>query len=272
VEEGSDLQAAERLVEVGEARFTILRAVGRGVGIWFSHLAPFALVTGILYSPVIAYAAFVVAGTPSLEGLAGLVPIRTAGWALLPFVAGAVLVFPVLASLRGETETWRGALRAGVPVLVDAIGVALVFALIVGIPATVLAFLRLDLGEWVRFAGYAVRLALVLVLCVVWLAVPVAAVEKPGLIASFVRSAALTKGSRLRILVILVLLATLDEGRTELLDAVNVRDFPTDGQVRVDVGVTLVSHILMASFVAVLQAVSYHDLVRRHLALEEGSR
>ena len=273
MEEGSGGQAKEALAEVGGAKFTIGGVVIRSCGLWLRNLGPLALVTCLLYSPVIVYAAIATAGHPSLETVATLVPIRAAGWALLPFLAGAVLVLPVMSILRGEGYAWGKSLRLGASSLGRAAGVALVSALIVGIPALVLSFSLLLFGDWVILVSIAARIALVVVVCMVWLAVPIAAVETPGLIASFVRSAALTKGSRLGIFVILFALGLIEEGRAELLDAAFVRDYPTDAQASFDVGVTLASHILIASFAAVLQAVSYHDLTKRRLALEEeGSR
>ena len=150
------------------------------------------------------------------------------------------------------------ALRVGLWRMIPVVGVAILVGLVLA-----LAVIPVVLGSLLGIEPLGVLLAGVwglLVMTVLWVAVPVAVVERPGIVASLRRSAALTSGYRWKVFAIIILLALINILVAMVVGVVAVGALSVAlGFYGVIIG-QYVANVVVSGIGAVMPAVAYHDL------------
>jgi hypothetical protein len=172
----------------------------------------------------------------------------------------AAITYGTVQDLRSRKAGVGECLSQGLAVVVPVLGVAIVSALIIVVLALVaffiLNFIHAVLGA---IAAFIVAIGGFIVF---WVAVPIAVIERPGVIASLTRSVSLTAGYRWHILGIYLLLIVIALGFAIVLMIVTAIFGFISGtlgsivQFVLNVGFSLVA----TAFVAVLAAVGYYSL------------
>jgi hypothetical protein len=196
--------------------FRVGDVVGQGFSVLLRNIVPFfvisflVLVISLVFLLVIAFAF----GLSALmgAGLEGATPDQTLGvelgvmaiigiiLAVIVFLAlqqmgVAAITYGTIQDLRGRKPGIGECLARGLGLMFPTLGVAI----LTGLACAVGAFGGLLVGVAVPFLGVIVALILMIVIyTILWVAVPVAVVERPGIVASLDRSRALTRGSRLK--------------------------------------------------------------------------
>ncbi len=150
----------------------------------------------------------------------------------------ATLVYGTIQEMRQQVTSTVEALTRGVQLALPVVGIALIVGILVNVGMLLLIVPGVIL--YVMF----------------WVAIPVAVVERPGVIASLQRSMFLTKGNRWRIVGILVILWVVLILGILLLGAV----FGSSQSTAVLVYANYVVTVLITVVLAVVSAVGYHDL------------
>lgn len=163
--------------------------MGRGFSITFRSFVPFFLIALILLLPTFAVQYLVtVSGVPEAEFVVLVVTVFC--YSLIV----AALVYGTIQRLRGMRVGIGESLGRGFAVIGPVFGVA------------VLVTLSLGIGLFLVIAGFFVFLTMF------WVAIPVAVVERPGVVASMKRSLYLTKGNRWRIFGLILLVGIAQTG------------------------------------------------------------
>ncbi len=219
------------------SEFRIGSVIGRSFSVIFQNFVPFAVLSLIVYLPLIALAFVQIDPNNSTMAL----PIAALAF-LLQLLMVAALTYGSVQSLRGTPAGIGDCLRYGLARILPILGVAIVmwFALLIGLLLLVLPFF--------------------FILTLFYFAVPVSVVERPGVIPSLSRSAGLTRGYRWRVfgLVLLMILismviAFLFGFGAGFLGAVS--GSPVAGGV-----LQAMTNAIVSLFPAVVAAVGYHDL------------
>ncbi|MEQ8766084.1 MAG: hypothetical protein RL885_19355 [Planctomycetota bacterium] len=246
--------------------FDIGSVLSRSFSIWGRNLVPFVVLTVLLQLPLYAWNFFVtgsVLGTldfpedPTQPPPASLYGWALAGWLvtlLCTQLVTATLVYAVFKELRKQKATIGECLSQGLARLFPVIGVALV--------ATLLP--TLSMMPIIALGVFAPMLLLLLVIpagilfmfiyCGLWVAIPAAVVERPGVFGALSRSWELTRNNRLAIFGLMVIIMIF----AALLAGLLVMVTNALGQALAWVG--LFANIPGISLMAVLTAVTYHDL------------
>ena len=236
----------------------ISHVMGRGFSITFRSFLPFFLVALILFLPLVLVQYLV-----SVSGVPGAEPITLVVTLLCYSLIVAALVYGTIQRLRGGRVGIGECLGRGFSVVGPVFGVALLLTIALGV------------GALLVLVGFFVFLTMF------WVAIPVAVVERPGVLASMKRSLYLTKGNRWRIfgLVLLVGIAQTGIGLGALLvlgGAVAVGGAALGGAGLVGSAVIfLIGTILLNAFFAIMYAVliaiTYFDLrnIKEGAGLEE---
>ncbi len=254
----------------------------RSFAIWGRNLVPFTILGAIVYFPLVIHTLVVLRGAEQQGRI--LVATVLLGYGpdavsytvsrmglsyVLGLVATGAMAFGTFRQLRGEPAGLLLCLRAGVTRFLPVVGVGL-FVGLLAIICAIVSFLVLGvLGLWVGQGWMGVSATAVLpavVWCSYWVAVPVAVVERPGLVASLARSAQLTRGDRFRVLALVLVLQLLQVAAAFLVMLVV-------GPRAVSIGVwaTLSVTVLLGALGAVVSSVAYHDLrvAREGVGVEE---
>ena len=221
----------------GRRAFSVGSVLARTFPIWARNIIPFSILSVIVYVPL---GIFLFAAAPS-DGDTDSILAYVGAYVLLllvlqQVVAGA-LIYGVFQQLRGERAGFADCLRVGFARLLPVVAV--------GVLAALLALLGLFL---LIIPG-------IILACMYWVAVPVAVVEKPGVIASLKRSAQLTSGEKGSVFVILFLLNVIQQVASKIVDAVTGQ---SEGFAAI--ATSLVLTIAFGMLSAVASAVGYHDL------------
>lgn len=224
--------------------FRLGSVIGRGFGVFAKNLVPFTLLSLVVYLPLIFYTVTVVSGEPDLEALSRYGLIGGVGGVILGLIVTAALMYGTFQQLRGTPASIGVCFSRGLARLFPVLGVGILMGLCV--------------------AGGFMLLIIpgIIFYCMLWVAVPVAVVEKPGLMASLKRSAELTKGYRWQILGIIIVIAVIQWLAGKVVELVFLGDVATAtwGDVRVYMFATLGVSIAIGTLQAVVNAVGYHDL------------
>jgi hypothetical protein len=223
------------------------RAVGRGARIWLRRLPGFLLLGLIVYSPVLVYTAAFLAGFEEQAFSSGDLE-RITRWGLIVSLVGRVLelllagalVHGVLRELDGRPgDTVRGGLTS----LVPALGVALLVMLVI-----LMGFVALAIPG-------------LILICMLYPAIPAAVAERTALVATFERGHALTAGHRVQVFGIFLLLGLVSQAITYgLLRAFHALGGDSVGEWKLFVWVSMGVGVVLASLGAAINAVVYHDL------------
>lgn len=167
----------------GTSRVTALGLYRRSAAVYLRHFVLFSTLAGLLRLPTIALTLWC-AARPSATHY--LPYIASVDFALSNLVAAA-LAHGVITELRGERLPFGASIRRGLETLVPALGIAVVVAVLVSL------------------GSFAYRVPALVAQSAMFVAVPVAVVERPGVLASMKRSWKLTEGYKLTVFGVLVL-------------------------------------------------------------------
>lgn len=236
----------------GRHAFAFGRVLGRTFPIWARNIVPFTILSLIVYSPVLVYAYVAFPDDPGDEkALAWYLWTIIVGSYVLGLLTTGAFVYGVFQQLRGEPAGVGDCLRVGLTRLLPVVGVAALAALL-----TALGLVALIIGA-------------IVVACMLWVAVPVAVVERPGVVASLKRSAQLTSGHKGTIFGIVFVIGIMDRAVDMILDKAMG---PDAGMAAV--WVTVATTLMFSSLQAVASAVGYHDLrvAKEGIGIEDLAR
>jgi hypothetical protein len=208
----------------------------RSLAIWAKNLAPFLLLTLLVTLPTHVFRYLVESGQVSFDD-----PMLDQLWPALVDIVSITVVSGAIC--WGVFEGLRG---APIPFL---------RCVLVGLrklPHVLLVGLAAGIIETIGFACYV--LPGIFLLVVLYVAVPVTAIEGRGVVHAITRSAALTTGNRVQIFVIVLVSFALSFG----LGVLSIGAF--EGNVQALWTARVVLFITSASFGAVTSTVAYHDL------------
>jgi hypothetical protein len=227
-------------------------ALGRGFGIWVKNLPAFLLMTTLVYTPVIIYTAVVLNGPLTVEGLTTMETASALLTAALNLVVTAAVLFGVLQQLRGQHAGIGECVAVGLKRLFPVLGVGIV------------SILPLILVGAVAVAAPAIILLLIIPMVVyylmIYVAIPAAVIERPGVIGALKRSVELTRGYKLQIFGVLLILGILSVAIGYLLKTTLVEDAIRLADLKTFYWANLVFNIAYASLSASINGVIYHDL------------
>lgn len=169
--------------------FSVGGVISESMAILFKNLIPFMVVSFLVYLPLTLWS-FVQFDIFD-QGSQWILFVTLALSALLSFFLIAALTYGVFQQMRGQPAPLGDCISAGFQRLFPVFGVALVTGLLTGL-------------------GYVLFIVPgVILMCMWWVAAPVAVVEGKGIGESMSRSAELTKGSRGAVFGIVFLLGLL---------------------------------------------------------------
>lgn len=248
-----------------EREFRAGEALGKGFSIWAKNLPAFLVLAILVYAPVIVYTAVVASDTL----IGDTERIRTywvVTWLLkfpLGLIVSAAVLYGTIKQLRGDPAGIAASIGFGLKRLFPVLGVGILtgiltygwfaLALIPGIGRA------LFLPAFIGFLA---------VLCKLYVAVPVAVVERPGLIGALRRSAQLTDHNKLRIFVVVIVLLVVATLVSFLFQGLFDEDAMTDHQLKVLIWLTLAFDIALTALNATVNGVVYHDLRRAREGVE----
>lgn len=166
--------------------FLVETVLGKSIQIWGRNLPAYLLVTALLYLPLWVWIAAVFHGGGDLalveevDGLASLLPST---------LLTAALAHSVVGSMQGQRVLIRESITTGLARPWPMLGAAIIAATLISIGLFVLVVPGLVLA------------------CVLFVVVPSAVMERPGMMASLDRSQKLTKGHRIKLACSVLLLA-----------------------------------------------------------------
>ena len=218
--------------------------LSRALSVWARNVAPFTVLAGIVYSPLIVVATIAlgsgldpVAFTwfQRLDGIVSLV---------LSMILTGSLSYAVFEELSGRHATAAESLRVGLRRLAP--------VLATGLTVGVLVFLGL----------VALIVPGLILLCMLWLAVPVAVVERVGAIEAMRRSRDLTEGARMQIFGIILAVGVVQTVIAAVLVLVFIGGEPTPDTVGIWLLISAGVALVFGSIQAVANVVAYHHIRR----------
>lgn len=235
-------------VSAGGMEFRAGSVIARSFSTFFRNILPFGLLALVVTSPTYVYTILTL---PS--DLAGFETefsfgsgVTTVVELLLTYLVTAALVYGTIQDLRNNRVSVGDCFSQGLARMFPALGVAILSGIL-----TMLAFVALIIPGF-------------MVMAMLWVTIPVVVIERRG-IGSLGRSMELTKGYRWRIFLILLVLFVILIAMSLLIGVVTAgMMFGGSGEMNtMFTGVLAMQWILSAfisAFMAVLSAVSYHDL------------
>ncbi|WP_428263362.1 hypothetical protein [Haliangium sp.] len=214
--------------------------ISRSFSILFENFVPFILLTALVYTPFIALSV-IIYGVDRAGAEPGALALLAAGPVMLMIVlnllATGALMYGVIRHLHGQRVTLGACLNVGIQRLMAVLGVGLLVGLCV-------------LGGVFLFIVPGIIMSLML-----YVAVPVAVIEQPGVSAALRRSAELTRGHKGSIFAVVLLVALINFGANMVIGGVQAVA-PEALGLLLDLG----SSVFFGAFGAVVTAVVYFDL------------
>ncbi|MFG0316265.1 MAG: hypothetical protein ACF8XB_03250 [Planctomycetota bacterium JB042] len=207
--------------------------LSRTFSVWGKNIGPFSLLALVISIPNYLWERYV-APDPDPSWLV-IVAGAMLNW-IVPMLVSATICHAVFQQLAGRPGGIGASVQVMTSRLPNVLGTSLVAALVTAVGYMALIIPGIIIGV------------------MLFVAIPAAVVEKPGVFAALSRSSELTKGNRLAIFVLTILVGVLVMIPSVVLALV----FDADG-VAFMVAVALLG-ALVGSFSAVLQTVVYHDL------------
>ncbi len=222
--------------------FRLQRVFARSFSAFGRNIFSFLLLGAIVYSPVILYTFVVLTDEQAfLNAVESWDMVLVMSNMPLSLILSAAVIYGTFRQLRGEPTSVGRSIGVGMTRLFPVLGVGVLLVLIIGA-----GFLALVIPGIIAY-------------CVFWVAVPVAVVERPGVLESLRRSRELTRGDRLPIFGIVLLLGLIGGLSNYVLERVLLAD-PTITSLKTYVVLSLVWTVVLGVFGAVVNAVGYHDL------------
>lgn len=237
-------------VEINETappKFRVGSALGRSFKILFRNIVPFGLLAIIFNIPM----QFVSMQLTDPGAIGGgnywfLFALVTLGNLVLGLLLSATLVYGTVLELRGGRAGIVECVSRGLGSLLPVIGVGILLTLIIS-----LGFLIFIIPGIIAFVA-------------LWVAVPAAVVERPGVGGSLSRSRELTKGNRWPLFGLILILIILSGVIGAVLGGlIGFGAVFTDGaelSFTVTLVINVVVHAFSGALLAVASAVAYHDL------------
>jgi hypothetical protein len=206
--------------------FGVLGVLRTSVRVFSQNIVAFTLIASIIYGPVLVLQLV----QPSNFVVSHPVLVDT----FLDALIGAAITYGVIMELHGTRPSYRRCVTRGLAGLLPALGAAF------------LSFVAISIGL--------VLLVIpgLIVMMNVFVAIPVAVTEKPGMMASLRRSHDLVDGHRLKLFALVLIMWGVSFGMTQMLDDI----LGSDAAVFVAIGVSA----LLGVFNAVTAAVAYTHL------------
>lgn len=226
-----------------QGEFSAGSALGRGFGIWIKNLPSFLILSIICYSPLLAYTAVSFSGTLTLDSITTWTWIALALGLIIQNVAAAAILYGVIQQLRGQHAGIGESLGVGLKRLFPVLGVGIVVGLAV-------------------LAGMiALIIPGIIIACMLYVAVPAAVVERPGVGGALKRSQELTSGYKMQIFGIVLILFLIDFVidyllKKSFLDPQTLSEMSVKKYLWISLGASIVH----ASLTAAVTGVVYHDL------------
>lgn len=256
------------------AEFRVGEVLSRSMAILARNIVPFCLLALLFTAPTFLVTAMVDPQAGMLDPktmqaleLGNEAAIRKMIWMIaamvgllllgivLSLMATAAMVYGTFQDLRGAPAGIGACLSHGLRTMFPVLGVALLVVLSMMVSAFLLV------------------IPMFIVMVMFWVAIPAAVVERPGVIASLKRSAALTKGYRWRIFGIYVVVTLVMMMASGIVQAPFMASLVNAGPDVMTSGAFIMSNILgllvnafFTALSAVASAVAYHDL----RAVKEG--
>jgi hypothetical protein len=226
--------------ELEPPRFRVGIALGRTFSVLFRNIVPFGILALIFNAPVHLLPLFVdLSGYPPFGALTvGL----TLGGLLLGYLLSATLVYGTVLDLRGGRASALECVSRGLGLLLPVVGVSILVALIVALGSLLLIV-----------PG-------IIAMVILWVAVPVAVVERPGIGASLSRSVMLTRGYRWHLFGLIVILMIINLAISQIIGIGFVVFSESGFSVALAQVINLLVQAFVAALFAVASAVAYHDL------------
>jgi hypothetical protein len=231
-----------------QGEFAAGAALGRSVGIWIKNLPSFLILAVIGYAPALIYAATRDPHSliePTMSGRFIDLGLSYVGQSL----ATAGILYGVIQQLRGQHAGIGESLGVGLKRLLPVIGVGIVVGL-----ATMAGLIALIVPG-------------IIIGCMLYVAVPAAVIEKPGLGGALKRSQELTGGYKVQIFGLFVIIALIQIAlgfalqKTMVPDVSTVTDLEAFLQkIKTYLLAAAILNVIVGSLGAVLQGVVYHDL------------
>jgi len=217
--------------------FSVGSVLSRSLSTLFKNLVPFVVIGLIVYVPVFVAQIFLTSGVTAEQGPDAKQAVSVLIRFIAEFVVTGALVYGVFQSLRQKPVELSECLSVGLARLLPVIGVGILVAILIWLGLLLLIVPGIILA------------------CMLYVAVPVAVVEKPGVFASLSRSADLTKGHRWTIFAIFLVILAL----ALVIGMVLVMALATTGSLVVALLGTVIA-LFFGLWSGVAQAVVYHDL------------
>lgn len=224
--------------------FSVGSVLKSSFSIWLKNLIPFTVLAVIVYSPLVLYTLAVMSDDLTLEIIANWGYAMAGGGFLLGMIATAAMVYGVVQQLNGKPASLGACIAVGIKRLFPVLGVGLLVALCVGLGLIALII-----------PGIIISLML-------YVAIPVAVIEKPGVMASLSRSKELTSGYKGSIFGILFVLGVIERIVNKVLESSFITETATMDDVKMYLFLVLAVSIVLGALGAVANAVVYYDLRR----------
>lgn len=254
------------------AEFRVGSVLDRGFKVYFGNFISFTAIMTVAFVPLLIYMGVLTSDGFSLEDFeGGYQIIQQVAQFVLQTIATALLMFGTFQKLRGRRGSIGATIAVGFRRMFHALGTALLALIVALLPLAVLAFIAalVQQGEEAPIA-LAVIIGIVptaIIYCMLWVAVPVAVVERTGVIGALRRAAFLTKGHRWGIFGLLLLLGLIGGGFGIIIGmgTAAMKD------PMITMWATVVANIVASALGATVTAVGYHDLrlVKDGISVEE---
>jgi len=258
--------------------------LGRSFSIWLRNFIPFTLLAGLVFVPAILYAWF---GMPVdslddpeqfVEEINGIIVYSISLFLLanlLGLIATGALVYGVVQQLSGKTAPMLDCLRVSLTRILPVLGVGILMGILILLPVLLgLLFVSAIATTAVDGSGvmapalmFLFGMPSLILMLMYYVAVPVAVIERPGVVASLKRSAGLTRGVKGSIFLIWLVLTIIEGFAGKLVETALAG---TDYGDWVSLGLMIV----WAGLGATATGVIYHDirLTKEGVDVEELKR
>ena len=218
-----------------ESRIPIGQIIGQGFATLWRNILPFGFLALLAWLPTALVGASV--GAASVTEASQVVP-----WILLlGFLANGLLngvvVYGTFMDLRGQPASMGACMRRGIAVLFPILGVVIVYVLILSVGFVLLVI-----------PG-------IIALVMLYVSVPVAVVEHPGVFASLGRSRELTKNNPWRLLAIFLIVTVITQVAVAVGRIVGGAISPFAG-----LSLEWILNSVFAAFTAIVTTVAYYEL------------
>ena len=226
------------MAETTGQAFRVGRVLATAWAVYMKNFTAFSTVALVLLLPLLFFQLFMLSDPSITVDAETTLVIYAVLSIVLPQFITAIVAYGTIQELRHHSVSTGEALTRGLQLALPVLGVVIVASIAIAIGAMLLVVPGLIL--FVMF----------------WVAIPVAVVERPGVIASLQRSAFLTKGNRWRIFGLIVILWLI----LIMISTVETLAFAATAASGAYPYIDYVVTAFVTVVFAVVSAVGYHDL------------